>query len=203
MPLSYLFTQMPGAELLERGFDTNIPVCTISTFYTVAKMINEDFQITFGVELELVFTFHEDLLRAYLNSIHDNSHIVKDFSEEDRATMAKQLDVGWYDRPRYMGWGLTGQIQHPLVGWNSSRLLRTYGDEPMQIAREVLRKKLYDVGVHFDQAKQKDFSRWHLTYDSSLVGVDKATLQAQLGARIKSAANCKFSPRTPRSNPPN
>ena len=179
-------------------FDTNNPVFTTSTSHTIPKMIDENIPITFGVELELVFAFHEDLLRAYLNSINDNSLVVKDFSEEDRVAMRKQLNVGYTDRQRYMGWGLTGQTQHPLVGWNSRHLLRTYGDGPMQIAREILPSMLYNIDVHFDQAKQTNFSRWHLTYDSSVLGVDKATLLAKLGARIESVKDCKFLLSSPR-----
>lgn len=118
--------------------DINILVRTNSASKNIAKMINEDYEITFGVELELVFGFREGLLRTYLKSIQDSSQIVKGISEGDRVTMASHLNSGGYtDRPRYMGWGLTGQTQHPLVGWNSEHSIRTYGDEPMQIARAI------------------------------------------------------------------
>ncbi|KAA6409907.1 MAG: hypothetical protein FRX48_06520 [Lasallia pustulata] len=57
-------------------------------------MINEDYEITFGVELELVFGFREGLLRTYLKSIQDSSQIVKGISEGDRVTMASHLNSG-------------------------------------------------------------------------------------------------------------
>ncbi|SLM37669.1 Putative amidoligase enzyme [Lasallia pustulata] len=148
-------------------------------------MINEDYEITFGVELELVFGFREGLLRTYLKSIQDSSQIVKGISEGDRVTMASHLNSGGYtDRPRYMGWGLTGQTQHPLVGWNSEHSIRTYGDEPMQIARAIFPDMLYDIGVHFDSDKQSSYSRWYFTDDCSVAGVDEATLLAKLRPRI-------------------
>ena len=150
-------------------FGINIPVYTISASKTIAKMINQDYEITFGVELELVFGFRGGLLRAYLKSIEDNSEIVKGIYEEDRVTMASHLNSGWYtDRPRYMGWGLTGQTQHHLVGWNSEHSIRTYGDEPMQIARAVFPNMLYDMGVHFDSDKQTSYSHWCFTNDISV-----------------------------------
>lgn len=174
--------------------DINILVRTNSASKNIAKMINEDYEITFGVELELVFGFREGLLRTYLKSIQDSSQIVKGISEGDRVTMASHLNSGGYtDRPRYMGWGLTGQTQHPLVGWNSEHSIRTYGDEPMQIARAIFPDMLYDIGVHFDSDKQSSYSRWYFTDDCSVAGVDEATLLAKLRPRIGTVGHCKFS----------
>ncbi|KAI4123799.1 MAG: hypothetical protein LQ347_006016, partial [Umbilicaria vellea] len=98
-------------------------------------MINEDFDITYGVELELVFAFRQDLLQGYLDSVSDSSMIIKDLPDGDRDYMANQY-FGYSGRPEYMGWGLTTRIAHPLIGYNVWRQIRTYGDEPMQIARD-------------------------------------------------------------------
>lgn len=164
-------------------------------------MINDDLAITAGVEIELVFAFRQDLLQDHLNSIHDRSIIVKDLSDRDRLYMANQ--TGRTNRSPYLGWGLTlktehplisglgTQPRHPLIGWAFLRQVRTYGDEPMQIARHLLPSMFYDVGVHFAQTKQTDFARWYLTYDSSVHGVSKATLGQTLGARISTLGHCK------------
>lgn len=153
-------------------------------------MINENFEITYGVELELVFAFRQDLLQGHLDSVPDNSMIIKNLSDTDREYMANQY-FGYSGRPSYMGWGLTTRIAHPLIGYNIFGQIRTYGDEPMQIARSQFPSMFFNVGLHFAQARQTDFSRWHLTHDSSLRGVTKETLMTKLGARIRNVRQCK------------
>lgn len=153
-------------------------------------MINENFDITYGVELELVFAFRQDLLQGHLDSVPDISMIIKDLPDGDREYMANNY-FGYSGRPWYMRWGLTTRIAHPLIGYNVWRQIRTYGDEPMQIARSQFPSMLFDVGVHFAQARQTDFSRWHLAHASTLRGVTKETLMTELGARIRNVGHCK------------
>ncbi|MCJ1301894.1 hypothetical protein MMC08_004695 [Hypocenomyce scalaris] len=149
-------------------------------------MINEDYPVTFGVELELVFAFRQSLLQNYLNKTNDSSYIVKNIPENDRLKMAEHLAFNYRDRQRYMGWGLTGKATNGFViTWNAKHKYRTYGDEPLQIARRVLACTC-NVDVHNDEGERTDFSRWHLINDPSLVGADKSTLLTHLSDRISS-----------------
>ena len=180
-------------------------------------MINEGLILTFGVELEMIFAFHEELFVNYKLAHSDPYQepmmdqdelerqaqlmLKKDLSDSERLHMSQVNARYEQTRPMYMGWGVreneTRKHPHPAVKWNPS--LRTYGDEPLEIAREVLRLAprtnnfyywaeegpldTFYVAVPVDIGngqKHQDFGAWHLTNDNSLVGVDKRTLQAYL-----------------------
>ena len=51
---------------------------------SVAQMINETFDMTFGVEFEMVLAFHEKLLHKHLQDTQNHSKIVKDIPKNVR-----------------------------------------------------------------------------------------------------------------------
>ncbi|MCJ1262696.1 hypothetical protein MMC22_002566 [Lobaria immixta] len=157
-------------------------------------MINDEMQVTFGVEFECVLVFHESLLQDHLDSIGDSSAIIKDITEEQRI----KLRTGGLNyintRPKYMGWALTSEVPFPpnrkaptydpYAECRSEYGFRPYSDEIVHVAQALLPGPP-DVQSLRKQGKRMDFTKWHLSEDASLLGVDKATMRAKLGERVE------------------
>ena len=156
-------------------------------------MINDEMQVTFGVEFECVLAFHQTLLQKHLDNIGDPSDIIKNITDAQRM----ELRTGGLDyirtRPKYMGWALTSESpfpsdqiapQHdPYTVCHREFGFRPYMDEIIHITQALLPGPP-EVHSLRKKGKRMDFSKWHLSEDASLVGVDKKTMQAQLGDRI-------------------
>jgi len=156
-------------------------------------MINDTLPITFGVELEMVFAFYETLLQAYLDMDNSGATIVKDIIPSERRHLSRPPTQYALTRPEYISWGLTGIAKHPVSIQSRNGNFRTYGDEPLHVAHQLLPAKT--AYVHDDRKKATRFTQWHLTNDLSLTGVDKDTLIQKLGDRIpdiNAAQNCKL-----------
>ncbi|KAI9876784.1 MAG: hypothetical protein M1830_005710 [Pleopsidium flavum] len=145
-------------------------------------MINDTLPLSFGVELEMVFTFHETLLQAYLNKNNNGVTIVKDINASERRHLNRPPTQYLLTRPEYLSWGLTGTAEHPGAIQSRNGQFRTYGDEPLHVAHQLLPGKT--AYVHDDRKKAIRFVEWHLTNDRSLTGVDKDTLIQKLRDRI-------------------
>lgn len=151
-------------------------------------------EITFGVEFECVFAFHESLLLKYLSSVSDSSTIVKDIPEETRKEFRRCANEYLLSRPMYMGWGLTGAVPLPTSGQRSEAGFveerraevgyRPYVDEILHVAKELLPEGT-DTQSLIYQGKRQNFAQWHISEDTSIMGVSKADLLAQLGDRIQ------------------
>lgn len=155
-------------------------------------MLNEEYQVTFGVELECVFGFHESLLQQHIDRTDSDSRIIKDIPEDVRQEFRQGPEMYRQTRPCYIGWALTGPTAFPSarddpqgLGWFERARqefgYRPYGDEILQLAQGILGPT---VDVHRGRRKRQDFNRWHLTVDTSLVGATKEELQSNLGDRI-------------------
>lgn len=155
-------------------------------------MINSTFEVTFGVEFEAIFAFHESLLQYHLDTTttttttdDDQPKIVKDITEDTRRAMRQtQYDYS-VTRPSYMGWGLTTpptyepgtEMQEILYSQFKDFGYRGYGGEPLHIAKTILPD---EVAIHDSfETKFTDFSKRHITQDRTLVGVSKADLAKQ------------------------
>lgn len=163
-------------------------------------MINDTLPITFGVELEMVFAFHESLLQAYLSKTNSDAAIVKDIIPSERTYLNQRPLVYKMTRPQYVSWGLTGTARSPHSKQSSDGKFRAYEDEPLHVANKLLPSQV--AYVHYGQKKATRFDQWHLTNDASLTGADKQTLLRKLKDRIPNldAANdCKLNhnPNTP------
>ncbi|MCJ1462923.1 hypothetical protein MMC07_001527 [Pseudocyphellaria aurata] len=153
-------------------------------------MINDEMKLTFGVEFECVLAFHQSLLQAHLDNISDSSAIVKNLTEVERI----ELRTGGLNymkaHAKYMGWALTSepslpasQGYDPHVECHRKFGIRPYSDEILHVAKRLLPLPT-DVQCLRTQGKRMDFSKWHLSEDASLLGVDKDTMRAKLGGRI-------------------
>ncbi|KAI9784197.1 MAG: hypothetical protein M1835_003649 [Candelina submexicana] len=155
-------------------------------------MINDDLPLTFGVELELVFIFHEDRLKKILSQKPSTASatIVKQLSNEDRDTLGEGRNYLAYNDmlPRhYNSWGLANAGTHPYAKTTEDGSIRRYGIEPLEIVREVLLPVRPNVRIHEERAKPDDhsiFNDWHITNDYSLIGVDKSQMIKELPQRI-------------------
>jgi len=158
-------------------------------------MANTALPLTFGVELELVFAFHESLLQTHLDAGHPGAPIIKNLTPAQRIYL-NQAPTEYLNAIRsYASWALTGSSSSPAAKSSADGTVRTYGDEPLHLANGVLPAQL--AYVHRVPDKARDFARWHLTNDSSLIGVDKQTLRRKLGDRIPgvdAASNCMWAP---------
>ncbi|KAL2037146.1 hypothetical protein N7G274_010142 [Stereocaulon virgatum] len=155
-------------------------------------MINSTFKVTFGVEFEAIFAFHESLLQRRLETTtitatanDDIPKIIKDIPDATRRAMRQtQYDYSM-TRPSYMGWGLTTpstyepgtDMQEILYSQFKEFGYRGYGGEPLYIAKTILPD---GVAIHDSfETKFTDFEKWHITQDRTLVGVSKADLAKQ------------------------
>lgn len=150
-------------------------------------MINESYQVTFGVEFEFILAFHETTLRTHLQNTNNDSEIVKDIPDDIREALNSTYPA--YLIPKYMGWGLTTPLVCGLDGqesddqeWFDDNLkqygYRGYGGEILTLAKSFLPTgvRVHDR-LHMDRCQ--NFDSWHLTQDPSLVGLSKEDLLAQ------------------------
>ena len=161
-------------------------------------MSSETSPLTFGVEIEHVFAFHQSILQAHLNDTKDTSSIVKDIGEETRQGLRLVPHRYLTTRKLYNGWGLTGPTSYPSgeaeAGYQEKfeQQLRDYGcrgygNEPLYVAQKVLSENIaskgsaLEVHVH-DSFKRKptDFGKWQLLNDVSLLGLPRNELASRL-----------------------
>ncbi|MCJ1264982.1 hypothetical protein MMC22_004857 [Lobaria immixta] len=79
-----------------------------------------------------------------------------------------------------------GPTYDPYTECHSEYSFRPYWDEIVHVVQALLPGPL-EVQSLRKQGKRMDFTKWHLSEDASLLGVDKATMQAKLGRRVKAA----------------
>ncbi|MCJ1484228.1 hypothetical protein MMC06_004396 [Schaereria dolodes] len=193
-------------------------------------MASEELQLTYGVELEMILVFHEELLVNYVRALeldefeedtlprllteqdlHDEAlkRLVQDLPERWRREMSQATEHYRRSRPLYMGWAIKEERDprthtNPAVVYGPS--FRTYDDEPLHLAREVLRlaprtdnyeywvetgvEDTFPIDIYQDAhgvPKRISYQNWHLANDRSLVGVDKTTIQAYLDQKKASS----------------
>ena len=151
-------------------------------------------EVTFGVEFECVFAFHESLLRHHLSSAGDNSTIIKEIPDDTRRDFRRCANDYLLSRPMYMGWGLTSAVPLLASGERSGADLieerrakfgyRPYADEILHVAKPIFPQGT-DTQSLIYQGKRSDFTQWHISEDTSIMGASKADLLARLGDRIK------------------
>lgn len=154
-----------------------------------------DLKLTFGVELECVFGFHESLLIEHLKTVNGAAtDIVKDLTDDMRLDFRRCRTDYLVTRRQYMGWALTSPVPLLPSGKRTptgNRLekygCRPYADEILHVALPLL-----PAGTDFQslvyQGKRDTFSQWHVCEDTSIMGADKQTLLAELQDRIDDVA---------------
>lgn len=153
-------------------------------------MASAGLKLSFGVEFECVFTFHESLLTDHLKSTNTSTEIVKDLTDEMRRDFRRCVIDYLPTRPQYMGWALTSPVPLLLSGEKTptgERLdkfgCRPYVDEILHVALPLLPPNT-DFHSLLYSGKRDTFSRWHVCEDTSIMGVSQKTLLANFGDRI-------------------
>lgn len=155
--------------------------------------------LTFGIEIEFILAFDEQLLQQQLDRAGDTSRIVKDLTEEQRIKLRTGGSTYAHTRRQYMGWALTSEVEPPSAGRPIPGIdpyidahrefgFRAYADEISYVAQSLLPGPP-DVQSIRRHGKRVDFSRWHVSDDRSLLGVDKPTLIENLGDRVTNINN--------------
>ena len=156
-------------------------------------MMGED--ITFGVEFECVFAFHQSLLENHLRSAGDDSRIIKELSADARIAFRRCAPHYFSSRRRYEGWALTGKLPDPSGDFANpvEHRLQTYGyrpyvDEISHVARSILPQPtaVHSITYYGDR---ESFSEWHVCDDMTVMGATDAVLQANLRDRIDNVDN--------------
>ena len=175
------------------------------------ETINSEYELIFGVEFDMIFLFHELLLihelRKAEGKLDDFSTdlagerarlIEKLIHEEDRVGMAHPATERRGSHPQYKGWGLRVKPSHELdsIKYSSGNEVRTYSDEPMQIAKEVLEfcprglnmdyyQENASMLVYVNTGKEDEGSIQHLgcwsfTNQPGLLGLPKHLVQSYI-----------------------
>lgn len=155
--------------------------------------------LTFGIEVEFILAFEEPMLQQELDRAGDTSRIVKDLTEEQRMKLRTGGLTYAHTRRHYMGWALTSEVEPPSAGRPIPYIdpyvdahrefgFRAYADEISHIAQTLLPGPP-DVQSIRKDGKRVEFSRWYISDDSSLLGVDKQTLIENLGCRVTDVDN--------------
>lgn len=153
-------------------------------------MASEGLRLTFGVELECVFAFHQDLLTDHLKKISASTIIIKELTDEMRRDFRRCQNDYLVTRPQYMGWALTSPV--PLLpsgektptGHRLDKFgCRPYADEILHVALPLLPPST-DFQSLVYSGKRETFSQWHVCEDTSIMGASQKVLLAELGDRI-------------------
>ena len=146
-------------------------------------MINETFDMTFGVEFEMVLAFHEEILRKHLQDTRNHSKIVKDIHVDVRRELYQACPQYRHLDDMYMGWGLTEAGFYDSPDDEGSCLereqlkkfgYRGYANEILTLAENLLQEW---IAVHQSLSRYKGpYTSWHVTRDGSLFGVTKEVL---------------------------
>ena len=168
--------------------------------------INSGYELTFGVELEMVYAFHHRLLKDVLDRdpVTEGIQIHKSLPWDLRRQLNQTTHNYGGPQRVYMGWALGWESDSPSARFIKTRRLpgilndvvSTYGIEPLKIAADILLSACDpNVQVHEGEDKHLDYSEWHLTNDRSITGVDGSTLLSRLADRItpENLKYCMFS----------
>ncbi len=155
----------------------------------------------FGVELEMLFAFHEDRLIPVLKRRGlTKQHIVKQLSSRTRSNIGIKTIPGFANpqsRPSHRGWALRID-ENDRDDWKHQRSdivedyragrttkYRTYWAEALEIVRNIVDEHALNVEVelstHPDDPTYKD---WKVSNDCSLVPLSKEQKMHYFGDRI-------------------
>src|SRR6187402_2453179 len=124
--------------------------------------------LTYGVELELVFAFHESKLRhlRYL-SIVDQTY--KNLSYEQRRVRSfSRVNDDILPNRTYNSWGVFSELQHPALR------LQPYSTQPLFTAQRALRTGCPELPTNVRTTLQPEdkehslYKRWLITVDHSV-----------------------------------
>ncbi|KAJ9669276.1 hypothetical protein H2201_000628 [Coniosporium apollinis] len=153
----------------------------------MASTLKTTLPLTFGIELEAIFAFHESRLQNHLDKHHPDTKIVKDTHCNTEPGSTEQSDG-------YTSWSLQEADKNPTTQGpidehcGEVSRLRQYHEEPLELARNVICQATGNEGMRVhctaDYTKQADYSAWSISNDSSLNGLTKQALMEAFNDRI-------------------
>lgn len=146
--------------------------------------------LTFGVELEGIFAFHQSKIQAHLKPTLPHARLVKDLTTDQR----RGLRQAKYPRQVYQSWALANAGDNPMTAEHSveheSGRIRAYQDEPLSIAKSLL--EMTEQGKRIWLWNPEDLGkpgvyercRWILTADQSLESLKDSDKTLAFPAKI-------------------
>ncbi|TLD25985.1 putative amidoligase enzyme [Venturia nashicola] len=166
------------------------PVSYNSTASSTSSSASSAATLTFGIELEGIFAFHQDRLQAHLTSKLPHANIVKDLNDDQRTSLRQAK----YPRQVYQSWALANAGKNSMTAETSVEhdegRIRAYKDEPLHVAKELLKTMEQGKGIFLwnpeDHAKPEVYDkRWILTADQSLESLKEEEKILAFPAKIK------------------
>ncbi|KAI9657785.1 MAG: hypothetical protein M1821_002961 [Bathelium mastoideum] len=121
--------------------------------------------LSFGIELEGVIAFHENVIRDHLMRHRPGYRLVKEVSEK----LEPSLRSPRYKQIRYNSWALEKHSGKPLP----------YSEEPLYIARSLVcsNAEAPDINIHSGDNKLAKFKSWYLSPEPNVPGIARLQLQ--------------------------
>ena len=167
---------------------------------------NSSYDVVFGVEMKMVIVMHERLIIEQLTSgsyikgerqAEIYRRICKDVLEGDRRKLCRAPGPYIRGRSRYLSWAILTPpgVDDLTALYRDDRKLRTYGLEPLEIAREVLRSSQQirdgsywnkdfpddlNVNVYPEREARTDYDQWCLIPAHEVEAVRRPTLKSYL-----------------------
>jgi hypothetical protein len=128
--------------------------------------------LTFGIEIEGIFAFHQSRLEKHLSSTIPTSTIIKTLNPAQEQGL-RQVH---YPQHPYNSWAISNAGENDMTIKASvehgAGSIRAYKDEPLHLVKEVLLSTscAEDVMIHnpVDHSKPEEYTRWMVTSDHSL-----------------------------------
>jgi len=146
--------------------------------------------LSFGIEIELLFAFQEQLIVNVLKRKHPAASVIKNLTRAQQdACRPKQ-----YPRNPYNSWALLNAGTNPTTLRTSVTTpegeIRAYLDEPMELVSEILAATVeHKINNPVNDGAIPDYSTWNIGSDNSIVALPSSKKAEALDGRIKDPAD--------------
>ena len=144
--------------------------------------------LTFGIEIETIFLFHEDRLQQVLDTYSPPAEIVRQHSEAHLTGLRHKAYINF----PYNSWGIRASDGHedtvkPTVSDNVGEY-RAYKDEPLRVVQNLVAAipGRENVSVHYRYEKQDKYDDWSINSDGTLYGLTKEEMVKTFSDRVPS-----------------
>ncbi|KAI5462803.1 putative amidoligase enzyme-domain-containing protein [Mariannaea sp. PMI_226] len=174
--------------IIFRGPIFTILVLFISILFGICFLRRDNAltNLRFGVELEVVFAFHQNHFREWHGPGVRYPVVVK--PAELKGLGLPESDGGVGARKMvYDSW----HLQDEEASQDGARIIRQYSDEPLLIARNILDPNgTKDITLipHYQSLEEAEYKRWYITADPTLRG-DRKRMNMELQDRITNKNN--------------
>ena len=178
-----------SSQVNESKADTNRPESIPVVSGPVQnRPANSSYDLVFGVEMKILLVMHERLIIEQLTSgyyvksqreAEISRRIYKNVVDEIRRQLCRVPDPYKSTRSLYLGWAIPTPpgSDDPAAMYTGNRNLRTYGLEPLEIAREALRSSQqvkdgsywdntypddFNVNIYHEREARIDYNQWCL-----------------------------------------